>query len=271
MSTTPTPVVLTIAGSEATGGAGAQADLRTFQAHGVFGCVALTCIVSFDPKEDWNHRFAAVGPEVITEQLEAITTAYPHGQLDVVKIGMLGSPATIETVAGALQERPFGHVVLDPVLICKGQEPGAALDTDEALKAQVLPLATFVTPNHFETISLSGLGEIETVAQLTEAARRIHERSGAVVLAKGGVHLMGDEAVDVYVDDERVEILSAPKLGDGAQVAGAGCTLAAAVAARLALCDTPWEAAQAAKKFVTRGIEQRLSSAAPFDVVRQGA
>ncbi len=271
MSTTPTPVVLTIAGSEATGGAGAQADLRTFQAHGVFGCVALTCIVSFDPKEDWDHRFSAVGPEVLSDQLEAITTAYPSDQLEVVKIGMLGSPATIRTVAGALTERPFGHVVLDPVLICKGQEPGAALDTDEALKAQVLPLATFVTPNHFETMSLSGLTEIDTVDQLTEAARRIHERSGAAVLAKGGVHLPGDEAVDVYVDDERVEVLSAPKLGDGAQVAGAGCTLAAAVAARLGLGDTPWEAAQAAKEFVTRGIEQRLSSAAPFDVVRQGA
>ncbi len=270
MSTT-TPVVLTIAGSEATGGAGAQADLRTFQAHGVFGCVALTCIVSFDPKEDWDHRFAAVGPEVIADQLEVITTAYPHDQLDVVKIGMLGTPATIDTVADALDGRGFGHVVLDPVLICKGQEPGAALDTDEALKAKVLPLATFVTPNHFETMSLSGIGEIETVPQLVEAARRIHERSGAVVLAKGGVHLPGDEAVDVYVDDERTEILAAPKLGDGAQVAGAGCTLAAAVAARLALGDSPLEAARAAKEFVTSGIRARLTSEAPYDVVRQGA
>lgn len=271
MSTTSSPVVLTIAGSEATGGAGAQADLRTFQAHGVFGCVALTCIVSFDPQEDWNHRFAPVGPQVIADQLEAITTAYPHDQLDVVKIGMLGTPATIETVAGALGGRRFGHVVLDPVLICKGQEPGAALDTDEALKAQVLPLATFVTPNHFETMSLSGISEIETVPQLVEAARRIHERSGAVVLAKGGVHLPGDEAVDVYVDDERTEILAAPKLGDGAQVAGAGCTLAAAVAARLALGDGPFEAARAAKEFVTEGIRERLPSAAPYEVVRQGA
>ncbi|RIK13707.1 MAG: bifunctional hydroxymethylpyrimidine kinase/phosphomethylpyrimidine kinase, partial [Acidobacteria bacterium] len=158
-----------------------------------------------------------------------------------------------------------------PVLICKGQEPGAALDTDEALKTKVLPLATFVTPNHFETMSLSGIGEIETVPQLVEAARRIHERSGAVVLAKGGVHLPGDEAVDVYVDDERTEILAAPKLGDGAQVAGAGCTLAAAVAARLALGDSPLEAARAAKEFVTSGIRARLTSEAPYDVVRQGA
>ncbi|GAA1166962.1 hydroxymethylpyrimidine/phosphomethylpyrimidine kinase [Ornithinimicrobium humiphilum] len=268
---TSTPVALTIAGSEATGGAGAQVDLKTFQQHGVFGCVALTCIVSFDPKNDWNHRFVPVDPQVIADQLEVITTAYPAEQLDVVKIGMLGTPITIQTVAEALEARSFGHVVLDPVLICKGQEPGAALDTDEALKAKVLPLATFVTPNHFETMSLSGLGAIETVEQLTEAARIIHERSGAAVLAKGGVHLPGDEAIDVYVDGERTEVLRAPKLGDGAQVAGAGCTLAAAVAARLALGDSPWEAAQAAKDFVTRGIEHRLSSGAPFDVVWQGA
>lgn len=265
------PVALTIAGSEATGGAGAQVDLKTFQEHGVFGCVALTCIVSFDPAHDWNHRFVPVDPQVIADQLEVITTAYPAEQLEVAKIGMLGTPATIETVAGALRERRFTHVVLDPVLICKGQEPGAALDTDNALKEHVLPLATFVTPNHFEALSLSGMDTIETVEQLTEAARRIHERSGAVVLAKGGVHLPGGEAIDVYVDADRTEVLSAPKLGGGVQVAGAGCTLAAAVAARLALGDSPFEAARAAKDFVTRGIEARVSSAAPFDVVWQGA
>ncbi|QFG69695.1 PfkB family carbohydrate kinase [Ornithinimicrobium pratense] len=265
------PVALTIAGSEATGGAGAQADLKTFQQHGVFGTIALTCIVSFDPKADWGHRFVPVDPQVIADQLEVITTTYGPELLEVAKIGMLGTPATIETVAGALRERGFGHVVLDPVLICKGQEPGAALDTDRALKAQVLPLATFVTPNHFETMSLSGMDTIESVEQLTEAARRIHQASGAVVLAKGGVHLPGDDAIDVYVDADRTEILSAPKIGDGVQVAGAGCTLAAAVAAQLALGATPLEAARSAKDFVTRGIQERLASNAPFDVVWQGS
>ncbi|MCK0112940.1 bifunctional hydroxymethylpyrimidine kinase/phosphomethylpyrimidine kinase [Ornithinimicrobium sp. F0845] len=263
------PVALTIAGSEATGGAGAQADLRTFQAHQVFGAVALTCIVSFDPNADWGHRFVPVEPQVIADQLEAITAAYDADQLSVTKIGMLGTPATIETVAKVLQRRPFGQVVLDPVLICKGQEPGAALDTDTALKAKVLPLATFVTPNHFEAESLSGL-QIRSVEDLTEAARRIHETSGAVVLAKGGVNLPGPDAVDVFFDGTTTETLSAPKVGE-VQVAGAGCTLAAAVAARLALGDSPLEAARAAKAFVTAGIQERLVSQAPFDVVRQRA
>ena len=91
------------------------------------------------------------------------------------------------------------------------------------------------------------------------------------MLAKGGVRLAGDDAVDVYVDDERTEVLSAPKIGDGVAVAGAGCTLAAALAAQLALGAAPLDAARAAKDFVTRGIEARLPSNAPFDVVWQGA
>ncbi|MGB6023316.1 MAG: PfkB family carbohydrate kinase [Ornithinimicrobium sp.] len=265
-----TPLALSIAGSEATGGAGAQADLKTFQELDVFGVIALTCIVSFDPQADWGHRFVPIDPEVIKDHLEAITTAYPAGQLDVAKIGMLGTPVTIETVAGVLRERAFPHVVLDPVLICKGQEPGAALDTDNALKEHVLPLATFVTPNHFEAMSLSGMDAIDDVDDLTEAARRIHESSGVTVLAKGGVRLAGDDAVDVYVDGETTEVLRAPKVGD-AVVAGAGCTLAAAVAAFLAQGVSPLQAARAAKLFVTTGITARLSSDAPFDVVWQGA
>lgn len=161
----------------------AQADLKTFQELGVYGVVALTCIVSFDPKNEWQHRFVPVDQQVIADQLEAIQSCYP---LRTVKLGMLGTPATIDTVATALQSQEWDNVVLDPVLICKGQEPGAALDTDQALKANILPLATFVTPNHFEAESLSGI-TIETLEDLEEAARIIHRQSGAVVLAKGGV------------------------------------------------------------------------------------
>ncbi|WP_342022971.1 bifunctional hydroxymethylpyrimidine kinase/phosphomethylpyrimidine kinase [Arthrobacter citreus] len=259
-------VTLTIAGSEATGGAGAQADLKTFQELGTYGIAALTCIVSFNPKDNWNHRFVPVEAQVISDQLEAIQTAY---DLDTVKIGMLGTPATIDTVAKALQSQQWTNIVLDPVLICKGQEPGAALDTDQALKAQILPLATFVTPNHFESMSLAGMDAIESVEDLQEAARRIHEASGAVVLAKGGVRLDGDDAVDVFYDGETMEVLRAPKVGDVA-VSGAGCTLAAAITAELAKGATPLAAAKTAKAFVTEGIRNRVSSNAPFDALWQG-
>ncbi|MFB0834996.1 PfkB family carbohydrate kinase [Arthrobacter halodurans] len=260
-------ITLTIAGSEATGGAGAQADLKTFQELGVYGITALTCIVSFDPQDNWNHRFVPVEAQVIADQLEAIQTCYA-GSLDTVKLGMMGSPATIDTVAAALQAQQWKHVVLDPVLICKGQEPGHALDTDQALKAALLPLATFVTPNHFEAESLSGMS-ITSIEDLTEAARLIHAASGAVVLAKGGVRIEGPEAVDVFYDGQTTELLSAPKVGEVA-VSGAGCSLAAAVAAELAKGATPLEAARAAKDFVTAGIRNRVASAAPFDAVWQG-
>ncbi|WP_226344189.1 hydroxymethylpyrimidine/phosphomethylpyrimidine kinase [Agilicoccus flavus] len=264
-NTSRPPFTLSIAGSEATGGAGAQADLKTFQALGTYGIVALTCIVSFDPKAGWGHRFVPIEPQVIADQLEAEFACY---DMDAVKIGMLGTPATIETVAGALREQTLPHLVLDPVLICKGQEPGAALDTDNALKEQVLPLATFVTPNHFEAMSLSGMDAIEDVEALTEAAKRIYDACGATVLAKGGVRLAGDDAVDVFYDGTTLEILATPKIGEHA-VSGAGCSLAAAVTAELAKGATPLEAARSAKAFVTEGIRNRVPSNAPFDALRQ--
>lgn len=262
--TTP-PIALTIAGSEATGGAGAQADLKTFTELEVFGIAALTCIVSFNPADNWNHRFMPVPPEVIAEQLEAILATYA---INTTKIGMLGSPATIDTVEAALDTQEWRDVVLDPVLICKGQEPGHALDTDNALKAQILPKATFVTPNHFEALSLSGMSKIETPEDLMEAARRIHETSGAAVLAKGGVRIAGPDAVDAFVDGAVEEFLVAPKVGEVA-VSGAGCTLAAAVTAELAKGNTAYDAARLAKAFVTEAIQARVPSNAPFDAVFQ--
>ncbi|WP_313823485.1 bifunctional hydroxymethylpyrimidine kinase/phosphomethylpyrimidine kinase [Citricoccus sp.] len=260
-------LALTIAGSEATGGAGAQADLKTFQELGTFGIVALTCIVAFDPKDNWNHRFVPVQADVIAHQLEAIQADYA-GSLKTTKLGMMGSPETISTVAGALRNQDWDHVVLDPVLICKGQEPGHALDTDRALKAELLPLATFTTPNHFESEQLSGI-TVRTLDELKEAAKRIHEVSGAVVLAKGGMKLDGPDALDVFYDGETLEVLSAPKIGDHG-VSGAGCSLAAAVTAELAKGATPLEAARRAKEFVTEGIRQRVTGNTPFDALWQG-
>jgi len=255
-----------IAGSEATGGAGIQTDLKTFQELGAFGLGTITCIVSFDPNNGWNHRFVPVDPQVIADQIEAATSAY---DLDVVKIGMLGTPATIEVVADALAKQSWRHVVLDPVLICKGQEPGAALDTDTALRARVLPQATVVTPNLFEATVLSGMDAIETVDDLIEAARRIHDLGPRYVLAKGGVELPGDDAVDVLFDGTDVTVLSAPKIGDE-RVSGAGCTLAAAVTAELAKGATVVDAARRAKEFTGAAIAARVSGHLPFAAVRQG-
>ena len=271
MSTTP-PLAYVIAGSEATGGAGIQADLKTFQQLGTYGVGTLTCIVSFDPKHDWGHRFVPVDPQVIADQFEAATSTHA---LDVVKIGMLGTPATIDVVARSLATQPWRHVVLDPVLICKGQEPGAALDTDTALREQVLPLATVVTPNLFEAKTLAGMDDITSVEELTEAARRIHARLGdghgpRYVVAKGGVELPGPDAVDVLFDGDEVTVFATPKVGEE-RVSGAGCTFAAAITAELAKgADVP-EAVRVAKDMVTQGIEARVAARTPFDTVWQGA
>jgi pyridoxine kinase len=270
-----------IAGSEATGGAGLQADLKTFQQLGVYGLGTITCIVSFDPKNNWAHRFVPIAPSVIADQFEAANASQ---DLDTVKIGMLGTPETIDAVATALTSKDWRHVVLDPVLICKGQEPGAALNTDNALKQRILPLATVVTPNNFEAQALSGLDSLETVEDLVEAGRRILEYGPSAVVVKGGIDFPGDDAVDVLVqrsgsagdagtspDDQiTVEVLSVPKIGQE-RVSGAGCTFASAITAELAKGRSVLEAVHTAKDFVTAGIEARVAGHTPFDTVWQGA
>lgn len=261
---TNTHQVLAIGGNEATGGAGVAADLRTLQAHSVFGSATLTCIVSFDPNDNWNHRFVAVEPPVIADQLEVTLATF---RVPVVKIGMLGTPQTITTVKESLAEHEFTHFVVDPVLICKGQEPGQALDTDTALREHIIPRATFLTPNVFEVETLTGT-HVASESDLVQAAQTLHEQTGAAVLAKGGMRLPGTEAVDVFTDGNVTEVLRAKKIGTKA-VNGAGCTLASAVAANLALGYTPLEAAIRAKAFVTRGIERALEGATPFVALAQ--
>ncbi|KQU28220.1 MULTISPECIES: bifunctional hydroxymethylpyrimidine kinase/phosphomethylpyrimidine kinase [unclassified Rhodococcus (in: high G+C Gram-positive bacteria)] len=252
-----------IAGSEATGGAGLQADLKTFERLGVYGVGTITCIVSFDPKAGWGHRFVPIAGPVIADQIEAATAAH---SLDVVKIGMLGTPETVATVAESLRQQPWRHVVVDPVLICKGQEPGAALDTDNALRAEILPLATVVTPNLFEAQTLSGMDSIESVDDLSEAARRIADLGPRYVVVKGGAGLPGDEAVDVLFDGTDVSVFRAPKIGEE-RVSGAGCIFAAAITAELAKGSSVQDAVATAKDFAHAGIVGRVTTNAPFTAV----
>ncbi len=257
----------TIAGSEATGGAGFQADLKTFQQLGVYGMGTLTCIVSFDPNDGWNHRFVPVAPEVVSQQMEA---ALASQDIDTVKIGMLGHPDTIDAVEAGLKSQPWRHVVLDPVLICKGQEPGMALDTDTALREKILPLATVATPNYFEACTLAGMDGLKTVEDLVEAAARIAGQGPQYVVVKGGIDFPGPDAVDVLWDGEQATVLRAPKIGQE-RVSGAGCTLAAAITAELAKGASVAGAVRVAKDMVTAGIEARVSARTPFDTVWQGA
>lgn len=257
----------TIAGSEATGGAGFQVDLKTFHELGCYGSGALTCIVSFDPKNNWNHRFVPVDPQVISDQIETATSAQ---DLNTVKIGMLGHPDTIHAVAEALKKQSWKNIVLDPVLICKGQEPGAALDTDNALREEILPLATVATPNYFEACTLAGMSKLETVDDLTEAAKRISKLGPQYVIVKGGTEFPGADAVDVLWDGTEATVYSVPKIGNE-RVSGAGCSLAAAITAELAKGADIHDAVKVAKELVTAGIKARVAGHTPFDTVWQGA
>ena len=257
-----------MAGSEATGGAGFQVDIKTFQQLGVYGVGTLTCIVSFDPANNWGHRFVPVDAQVIADQFEAANAAH---DLDVVKIGMLGTPATIDVVATCLASKPWRHVVLDPVLICKGQQPGAALDTDTALRQKVLPLATVVTPNNFEAATLAGIqGPLTTVDAMVDAARAIHELGTQYVVVKGGVDLPGSQAIDILFDGHDVTTYASPKVGEE-RVSGAGCTFAAAITAELAKGASVKDAVRVAKAMVDAGIAARVHAHTPFDTVWQGA
>ena len=253
-----------IAGSEATGGAGIQVDLKTFHQLGVFGMGTITCVVSVDPKNDWAHRFVPLDAGLIADQIEAATSIR---SLDTVKVGMLGTAAAIDVVDAALEEYAFPDVVLDPVLICKGQEFASARAVDDALRERILPRATMVTPNLFESATLAGMEEITSVARLKDAARRIHERGVPNVLAKAGPSLGTGTALDVFYDGENLEVLEVPAVG-AERVHGAGCTLAAAVTAELAKGATPLQAAVTAKDVVSASIGMRGNI--PFPYVYQG-
>ncbi|SDN36364.1 pyridoxine kinase [Actinomyces ruminicola] len=261
------PIALAIAGSEASGGAGAQTDLKTFHQLGVFGCTALTCIVSMDPKRNWDHRFVPVDPQVIADQIEACATV--HTRIDAVKIGMLGTLATIDAVDAALEQYQFPNLVVDPVLICKGQEPGTTLDVDNALRAKILPRAKMATPNLFEAATLAGTDEITSVAQLKDAAKRIYDLGVPNVLAKAGPTLGTGTALDVFYDGETLEVLEVPAVGTE-RMHGAGCTLAAAVTAELAKGATPLEAAVTAKNVVSASVNPGMHGNIPFTYVYQG-
>lgn len=258
-------VVLTIAGSEATGGAGATADIKTFQALNVAAAAAITCIVTMDAANGWSHKVTPISPEIISAQILSAQACY---DLDTVKIGMLGTPEAIEVTEFALREQAWKNIVLDPVLICKGQENSEALQTDKILKKLLLPLATVVTPNIFEAQQLAEMDKISTVAQMVEAAKKIYLLGPKNVVIKGGVNITGSQAVDIMYDGEETYILEHEKIGNK-RIHGAGCTLAAAIAAQLCKGMISSEAVKTAKKFTHDAIRKKISSNAPFETVLQ--
>ena len=221
---TAQPCVLTIAGSDSGGGAGIQADLKTFAAHRVHGLSAIAAVTAQNTRAVTSVH--AVPVRELERQLDAL---FDDFDVAAVKIGMLGRAATVRAVARALAARRPPHVVLDPVMIATS---GAALlepDAVRALRERLLPLATLVTPNVPEAEALTGT-RIANAAALEPAARALRANTDAAVLLKGG-HLPRGSVVDLLLDARGVVRHVHPRLPVEAH--GTGCTLSSAIAARL--------------------------------------
>lgn len=243
------PAALTIAGSDCSSGAGLQADLKTFTAHGVYGLTAVTCVVAEVPGK--VTRIQAVETDVLAEQLRLLLGAFP---VAAVKTGMLYSREIIEAVAealAALKQRPA--LVVDPVMVATSGDPLLQRDAVEAYERLLFPVATLITPNMDEAAVLLGR-KITRPEHLHSAADVLRAKYGCAVLLKGG-HLRGREAIDVLRDDRGFAEMRAPFV-PGVSTHGTGCTFSAAIAAALA-CGKPLrEAVRSGKRYVTRAIAQ---------------
>jgi hydroxymethylpyrimidine/phosphomethylpyrimidine kinase len=243
------PVALTIAGSDSGGGAGIQADLKTFAALGVHGTSAITAITAQNTATVDDIFELPVG--IITAQIDAVVN-----DLDVsaVKTGMLASSQIIEAVAASIAKHRIANLVVDPVMIAKG---GAKLLRDDAivaLRLRLLPLASVVTPNLPEAEVILGRS-VRTIADRREAARALVALGAGAAVVKGG-HAVGD-ATDVYWDGTELVELPGTRV-QTTNTHGSGCVFSAAIAAGLAQGLTPLNAVRQAKQFIGGAIENSL-------------
>ena len=241
------PRALTIAGSDSGGGAGIQADLKTFAAFGVYGASAITAVTA--QNTIGVRAIHEVPADVVAAQIDAVLDDIGA---DAAKTGMLSSASIIEAVADRLRAHSFAPLVVDPVMVAKS---GDALLRPEAVQALIellLPLAAVVTPNAPEATVLSGV-EVRDAESAREAARRIHGLGPAMVIVKGG-HLEGDRSDDLVFDGRSFEILSGRRI-ETPRTHGTGCTFSAAIAACLARGMEPLEAAREARAFLQGAIE----------------
>ena len=241
------PRALTIAGSDSGGGAGIQADLKTFAAFGVYGASVVTAITAQNTLG--VTAIHGVPVEIVVAQIDAVLSDIGS---DAVKTGMLFSTAIVEAVAGRLRSGGVARLVVDPVMVAKGGDHLLQEEAVNTLRELLLPLAMVVTPNAPEASVLAGL-EVMDGSTAREAARRIHALGPRVVIVKGG-HLGGDRSDDLVFDGTAFDVLSAPRI-DTPHTHGTGCTFSAAIAAGLARGQSALEAARAAKAFLQGALE----------------
>ncbi|MBL8909533.1 MAG: bifunctional hydroxymethylpyrimidine kinase/phosphomethylpyrimidine kinase [Archangium sp.] len=236
---------LTIAGSDPSGGAGLQADLKTFHQHGVYGMAVVTLITVQNTKS--VTRVDVLDAELVRQQVEAVLTDIPP---NAIKTGALGNAAVINAVADALRGSK-APLVVDPVMISKHGHALLAADAQSALINKLLPITTLLTPNTHEARALLGR-EINTLEHAEAAARELVSRGPKAVLVKGG-HLDGAEAIDVLFAAGQLTHFRAPRI-ETKHTHGTGCTYASAIAAGLALGKPLAEAIAAAKNWLTSAL-----------------
>jgi hydroxymethylpyrimidine/phosphomethylpyrimidine kinase len=241
---------MTIAGSDSGGGAGIQADLKTFAMLGVWGTSAITSITVQNTRG--VTAVSDVPPDVVANQIRAV--AGDIG-LDAAKTGMLSSAPIIEAVAEAIERTNVPNLVVDPVFVSKHGDPLLRTDAVEALRSRILPLASVVTPNLAEAAGLAGF-EVETAEDMERAGEAILGLGARAVLVKGG-HLEGAAADDLFLDGDRTEWLTSERL-DTTHTHGTGCVLSAAIAAHLARGEDLRDAVRRGKEFVTEAIRHAL-------------
>jgi hydroxymethylpyrimidine/phosphomethylpyrimidine kinase len=243
----PVPArVLTIAGSDSGGGAGIQADLKTFLAHGVHGMSAVTAVTV--QNSVGVQGFYELEPRAVFEQIESVVTDIG---VDAAKTGMLASAPIIEAVADACERFAVGNLVVDPVAVSKHGDTLLRPEAVEAIQTRLAPLASVLTPNLGEAALLSGV-EVRDRAGMQEAAAALHQLGPDWVLVKGG-HLATDDAADLLWDGREATWLTAPRLATP-HTHGTGCTLASAIASNLAHGLDVTTAVKAAKQYLNGAI-----------------
>ena len=255
-------LALTIAGSDPSGGAGIQADLKTFEAHGVYGMSVITALTAQNTLG--VHGFEMVPSVFVRQQLDAVADDIG---VDAAKTGMLGSAEVMEAVTAGVRHHGLDALVVDPVAASKHGDPLLEADALTALREAVLPTALVATPNIGEVELLTGV-RVQTVDDLPRAADAVLELGCRWVLVKGG-HLAGEHATDLLTDGRQREWLASPRI-DARDTHGTGCTLAAAITARLALGDDLVSAARAAKEYLTGALARGVRIGAGIGPVDHG-
>ena len=245
----PPPIALTIAGSDSSGGAGIQADIKTFSALGVYSASVITNITAQNTcGVDTVHTLPR---NIIEAQLRAV---FDDLNVSCVKIGMLNTISTINLVAQILQEYRPKHIVLDPVMISSSGKPLIEALAIEALKTELFPISTLITPNIPEAAALLNSPPAETKAAMYETIKKLNNFGSQSVLLKGG-HLIGDMCIDLLAENDTIDEFSQIKIATN-NTHGTGCTLSSAISAHLALGCSIKEAVFKANMYLNNAIKQ---------------